>query len=86
MTAEEVDKALQEAYQKASTTSKKFPPDVMLKFYAYYKQATEQEGIYQPSGENDIKSAFKVNALLQVKGVSLLDAKKEYIRLVEMYI
>ena len=82
MTPEEVDEKFQEAYLKASETNRKFPPDTMLKFYAYYKQATEQEGIYKPSGENDVKSAFKLNALLQVKGLSVLEAKKRYIDLV----
>ncbi len=35
----------------------------MLQLYAYYKQATEHEGIYIPSGDSDIKNAFKLNAL-----------------------
>lgn len=86
MTKEEVDKKFLEAYEKASTTSRKFPPDVMLKFYAYYKQATEQEGIYRPSQGNDIRSAFKLNALLQVKGMSVKKAKEAYIDLVDEYI
>lgn len=83
MTPEEVDAKFQEAYNKASRTSLKFPPDTMLKFYAYYKQATEHEGIYKPSGENEVKNAFKLNALLQVKGLSVLEAKKRYIELVD---
>ena len=82
MTPEEVHEKFLKAYEKASKTTRKFPPDTMLKFYAYYKQATEQEGIYMPSGENDVKSAFKLNALLQVKGLSVLEAKKRYIDLV----
>jgi diazepam-binding inhibitor (GABA receptor modulating acyl-CoA-binding protein) len=86
MTPEEIDREFLKAYEKASTTDKKFPPDIMLKFYAYYKQATEQEGIYTPSGDNDVRSAFKLNALLQVKGISVLEAKKKYIELVNQYI
>ncbi len=82
MTKEEVDKIFLEAYEKASTTSLKFPPDVMLKFYAYYKQATEHEGIYRPASGNDVRSAFKLNALLQVKGMSVKEAKQAYIDLV----
>ncbi|MFV8837950.1 acyl-CoA-binding protein [Salinimicrobium soli] len=86
MTPEEIDREFLKAYEKASTTTRKFPPDIMLKFYAYYKQATEQEGIYTPSGENDVRSAFKLNALLQVKGISVLEAKKKYIDLVNEHI
>ena len=83
---EDIDLAFQEAYQKASTTSKRFPPDIMLKFYAYYKQATENTGTYPPSGERDVKNAFKLNALLQIKGLSPTEAKKKYIDLVQKYI
>lgn len=83
MTPKGIDKEFEKAYQKASTTNQKFPPDLMLKFYAYYKQATEHTGIYTPSGENDIRSAFKLNALLQVKGMSVLEAKAAYIQLVK---
>lgn len=87
MTSEEIDTAFAKAYYKASHTSQKFPPDIMLKFYAYYKQATEQEGIYHPaSGEDEIRNAFKLNALLQVKGISVQEAKLRYIKLVEEHI
>lgn len=83
---EQTDIEFQEAYQRARKTTQKFPPDIMLKFYAYYKQATEQEGIYTPSGENDIRNAFKLNALLQVKGISATEAKRRYIDLVNEHI
>lgn len=87
MTPEEVDKEFRKAYDRASRTKKKFPPDIMLQFYAYYKQATETEGIYKPSnGSDEVRNAFKLNALLQVKGMSVLEAKKEYIALVDKYI
>ena len=86
MTSEEIDKQFLEAYDKASKTSQKFPPDIMLQFYAYYKQATETEGIHTPSGEDDVRNAFKLNALLQIKGMSTNEAKKKYIELVNQYI
>jgi len=86
MTPEAIDKQFLAAYEKASKTSQKFPPDIMLQFYAYYKQATENEGIYTPSGEDEVRNAFKLNALLQIKGISALEAKKKYIELVNKYI
>ena len=86
MDSEATERRFLQAYEKASRTSQKFPPDVMLKFYAFFKQATEEEGIYMPSREDDIRNAFKLNALFQVKGMSSLQAKEEYIRMVETYI
>lgn len=86
-TGKDLDTAFNEAYEKASRTTQKFPPDIMLQFYAYYKQATENSGIYYtPPGDNKLKAAFKVNALLQVKGISVEEAKRKYIELVEKYI
>ena len=87
MTEEDkIDIAFKEAYDKASRTTQKFPPDIMLLFYAYYKQATETSGIYTPSRDLDVRSAFKLNALLQVKGLSVLEAKLKYIELVNKHV
>ena len=86
MTPEEIDREFQKAYEKASSTSQKFPPDLMLKLYAFYKQATEHTTVYLPSGNNDVKNAFKLNALLQVKGMSSQEAKEAYIDLVKKHI
>lgn len=83
---EEVDQAFERAYHKACNTKERFPPDLMLKLYAYYKQATEHTAAYIPSGNSDIKNAFKLNALLQVKGLSVREAKEAYIELVEQNI
>ena len=83
MTPEEVDKEFEKAYERACNTSQRFPPDIMLKLYAYYKQATEHTAAYIPSGKSDIKNAFKLNALLQVRGMSISDAKIAYINLVK---
>ena len=86
MTSEELEHEFKAACLKASHTSRKLPPDLMLMLYAYYKQATETEGRYIPSGEDDIRNAFKLNALLQVKGITPNKAKRKYIQLVQNYI
>ena len=83
---QEIDQAFQEAYERATNTSRKFPPDVMLMFYAYYKQATEKSGFYNPATGQDVRSAFKLNALIQVKGMSVQEAKRRYIELVNLHI
>ncbi|MFV8224825.1 acyl-CoA-binding protein [Christiangramia aquimixticola] len=75
------------AYEMASKTQQQFPPDVMLHFYALYKRATEKNGFYiPPSSHGDLKSAFKMNALIQVKELSKKEAEEKYIELVEKHI
>ncbi|MDC0176685.1 acyl-CoA-binding protein [Polaribacter sp.] len=55
-------------------------PDLMLKLYAYNKQANfgNQSSSNQ---ESNVRNAFKFNAWLQLKGMSSAAAKKEYIEL-----
>jgi len=75
------------AYEMVCSTAQEFPPDVLLHFYALYKRATEKNGFYiPPSNKGDLRSAFKINALLQVKDLSKQEAEKKYIELVENYI
>ncbi|MDN3596554.1 acyl-CoA-binding protein [Zunongwangia endophytica] len=75
------------AYEIASNTNKKLPPDIMLHFYSYYKRATEQNGFYiPPSDGGDLRSAFKINALFQVKNLTKEEAEQRYIDLVEEHI
>lgn len=87
-TEKDLDLAFKEAYRKANSTPQKFPPDIMLQFYAYYKQATENSGIYYSlSGDEEgVRNAFKLNALLQIKGISISEAKRKYIELVNQYV
>jgi diazepam-binding inhibitor (GABA receptor modulating acyl-CoA-binding protein) len=55
-------------------------PDLMLKLYAYNKQANF--GNQSSSNkESNVRNAFKFNAWLQLKGMSSDAAKKEYIEL-----
>lgn len=75
-----------EAYELASNTSEKLPQDVMLQFYAYYKQATKGNNYQQPSGNEDLRNAFKLNAWFQLSRISEDEAKIEYINLVNKYL
>ncbi len=81
----DIDKRFRKAYEIASAMTEKLPPDVMLQFYAYYKQATIDTPFYNPSGDNELKNAFKLNAWFQVSNLSPEEAKKKYIKLVEEY-
>jgi len=86
MTDEELNINFQKAFKKASHTKIELPPDVMLHFYAYYKQATHTESFYTPSGDSELRNAFKLNALFQVKNLTPNEAKLKYIELVNKYI
>ena len=77
----------EQAYKLASETKDKLPADVMLQFYAYYKQATKGNNYDQSSnGNEDLRNAFKLNAWFQLSHLSEEDAKKEYIKLVKKYL
>ncbi|RKS43390.1 acyl-CoA binding protein [Gillisia mitskevichiae] len=80
------DQKFLKAYEMASNTSLKFPPDIMLHFYAYYKRATTLNGFYTTKDDEDVRSGFKANALIQVEQLSQLEAKEKYIEMVEKYI
>ncbi len=59
------------------------PVDLRLKFYAYYKQATvHHTAFYSSNDPVELRNAFKMNALLQIKDLSPDDAKLAYIELV----
>lgn len=73
-----------EAVEKASNMTEKLPPDVMLEFYAHYKQATSGDH-FSFNANHGVRNAFKFNAWLQLKGVSTEEAKKRYIALVQKY-
>lgn len=86
MMAEEKSKFLK-AYDMASSTTQQFPPDVLLHFYALYKRATEKNGFYiPPTNQGDLRSAFKINALVQVKNMTKKEAENKYIEMVETHI
>lgn len=78
-----VDFKFQKAYEITSSMTEKLPPDTMLKLYAYYKHATRGIQFVRPSGENNVRNAFKLNAIFQLNDITEEDAKKEYIKLVE---
>jgi len=75
-----------EAYAFASHTKIKLAPDIMLAFYAYYKQATKGTNYEQPSGDIQLRNSFKLNAWFQLSHLSEDEAKKEYINLVNKHL
>lgn len=84
-----LDTEFNEAYERACNTTLRFPPDLMLQFYAFYKHATEEDTTHihrQNSQETELVSAFKMNSLFQIQNISREEAKQKYIDLVNKYI
>jgi len=80
-----LDIQFKEAYKEISNLSQdQFAPDIMLKLYAYYKQATygDNNPEYIETNELDLRNGFKLNAWIQLRGMSTDKAKKEYIEIV----
>jgi acyl-CoA-binding protein len=74
------------AFEVANQMDIDIPIDLRLQFYAYYKQATINEGNYTTNDPVEIRNAFKMNAILQVKNLSQDEAKIKYIELVNQTI
>ena len=76
----DLDTEYKASFEKISKLKKAVAPDIMLKFYAYYKQANFGNKFSFNSGL-DVRSAFKFNAWMQLNGMTADEAKKEYIKL-----
>lgn len=81
----DLDRKFNKAFEIASAMTKKLPPDVMLRFYSYYKHATQTDSVVIPSGNNLVRNAFKLNAYFQLNNISVEEAKQKYIDLVEKH-
>ena len=76
-----LDVKFAKAFNELSEFEENLAPDVMLKLYAYYKQAV-LGNTFSYKGEVDVRDAFKFNAWTQLNGMSQENAKKQYIKLV----
>jgi len=86
MQEKDLDTLFHEAYEKASEMTEALPQDVMLRIYAYYKQATQGMPYMNTSTSFDLRNAFKMNAWMQVRHLSADDAKKLYIETINSLI
>lgn len=82
MSDKDLDKLFEEAFEKASKMApSSIAPDVQLRLYAYYKQATF--GVVNKYSQTfDLRNAFKTNAWMQVSHLTSEEAKKMYIETV----
>ncbi|WP_298951188.1 acyl-CoA-binding protein [uncultured Nonlabens sp.] len=85
MTEKDLNIAFKEAFNKACAEEQSLvPPDLQLHLYAYYKRAIDEPYNNSRSFEsNDLRSAFKMNALIQVQSLTKTEAKKKYIEIIE---
>jgi len=79
----EIDKLFEEALQKATEITYPLPIDVRLQLYAYYKQAIQEPINTTSSNEHELVNSFKMNAWMQVRQMSVEQAKIEYIKQVD---
>lgn len=86
MQEKDLDTLFQEAYEKASNMTESIPPDMMLRIYAYYKQATQGKEQLRRFQTFDLRDGFKMNAWMQVKHLSPEEAKKLYIETINSLI
>ncbi|MCL7763241.1 acyl-CoA-binding protein [Polaribacter sp. Z014] len=75
-----LDEEFNEAFCKISKLGKAIAPDIMLMFYAYNKQANFGNK-FSFNDEHNVRSAFKLNAWMQLNGMKSDEAKLEYIKL-----
>jgi len=78
-----LDIAFENAVKSINNHLEPFPADVLLKLYAYYKRATNDQS--SPSSSNPLINAFKTNALFQTQGLTVEEAKQSYIDTVDQY-
>lgn len=79
-----LDNDFKEAYRKISEEATNLAPDVMLRIYAYYKQATQ--GLSHKDFENmsqNLRNSFKFNAWSQISHLTSDEAKREYIKIAD---
>ena len=74
----------EEAVDFVNQYTQPLPADTLLKLYAYYKIATKNHR--NPGSKTPLINAFKANALIQAQNISVEDAMKSYIELVNQEI
>ena len=79
----DIDELFKEALFKATEITYPLPDDIRLRLYAYYKQATKEPINTTSAHEHELINAFKMNAWMQVRQMSVEKAKMEYVKLID---
>lgn len=80
MIDEELNKQFNDAVAFVNGYTEPLPADLLLKLYAYFKIANKNYD--NPGSRTPLINAFKANALFQAKNISVKEAMKKYIDLV----
>ncbi len=72
-----------QAQKDVNTLSARPDNDMLLKLYAFYKQATQGDASGERPGGFDFVKRAKFDAWTEIKGMSASDAMKKYIELVK---
>jgi acyl-CoA-binding protein len=78
-----IDELFKKALFKATEITYPLPDDIRLRLYAYYKQATQEPINTTSAHEHELINAFKMNAWMQVRQMSVDEAKIEYVKLID---
>ncbi len=81
----DLDTLFEEAFANAQLIPQSSVPiDLQLILYGLYKQATanESDSFYFRQESQNLRSAFKLNAWMQVNHISPEEAKKQYIEII----
>jgi acyl-CoA-binding protein len=83
MPEKDLDTQFQKAIELAQTIPQSsLPQDVQLRCYAYYKQATFGSLGSVNYSNLDVRDAFKNNAWLQISTISINEAKRRYVEII----
>ena len=77
----ELEREFEAAVAYINAYTDPFPADLLLKLYAYYKIARQNND--HPGSRTDLINAFKANALIQAQNIKPKEAMRLYIDLVE---
>jgi acyl-CoA-binding protein len=81
MKTDKLNKDFIEAVDFVNDYTDPLPADLLLKLYAYFKIANRN--FSHPGSRTPLINAFKANALIQAKNVSIEEAMERYIALVD---
>ena len=68
-------------FDRISNLEQTLAPDILLKLYAFNKQAESGDTSFSDSNSDGLINGFKFNAWQQLRGMSQEKAKKGYIKL-----
>ena len=84
MSEKDINTLFDEAFANAQLIPQEsVPQDMQLVLYGLYKQASsESTSRIHYQNPQDLRNAFKLNAWMQVKHLTVTEAKSEYIRII----